>query len=57
VVTQSVAANAEESSSASVELRERAEHLSSTVSAFTTDEASQSRPRLQGKKPGSRSAA
>lgn len=37
LVTQSVAANAEESSSASVELRERAEQLVGAVSAFTTE--------------------
>ena len=56
VVTQSVAANAEESSSASVELRERAEHLAGTVSAFTTEDTQTRRPGVVPKK-GSRSAA
>jgi len=56
VVTQSVAANAEESSSASVELRERAEHLAGTVSAFTTEDTQTRRPGVAPKK-GSRSAA
>jgi methyl-accepting chemotaxis protein len=37
LVTQSVAANAEESSSASVELRERAEQLVAAVSAFSVE--------------------
>jgi hypothetical protein len=37
LVTQSVAANAEEGSSASVELRERAEQLVATVSAFSVE--------------------
>jgi methyl-accepting chemotaxis protein len=56
VVTQSVAANAEESSSASVELRERAEHLAGTVSAFTTEDT-QTRRSVVAPKKGSRSAA
>ncbi|GAB1341875.1 methyl-accepting chemotaxis protein [Gemmatimonas sp.] len=38
-VTQTVAANAEESSSASVELRERAEQLAGAVSAFSEEAA------------------
>ena len=57
VVTQSVAANAEESSSASVELRERAEHLAHTVSAFTTEDTQTRRPGGVAPKKGSRSAA
>jgi methyl-accepting chemotaxis protein len=40
IVTQTVAANAEESSSASIELRDRAEHLAEAVAAFKTDDVS-----------------
>jgi len=47
VVTQSVAANAEESSSASVELRERAERLAGAVGNFSTAEGPQHRPAPQ----------
>jgi methyl-accepting chemotaxis protein len=49
IVTQTVAANAEESSSASVELRERAGQLTEAVSAFSTadDARTAQRPRLR----------
>jgi methyl-accepting chemotaxis protein len=44
LVTQTVAANSEESSAASVELRDRAEHLTTAVAAFTIDAPAARRP-------------
>jgi len=56
-VTQAVAANAEESSAASVELREKAEGLTQAVSAFVTDEQAGAGTRGQSNtRPAGRSA-
>jgi methyl-accepting chemotaxis protein len=52
IVTQTVAANAEESSSASMELRDRAEHLAEAVAAFNTDDQSTKTGRPQLRRAG-----